>query len=530
MIFSRGEAYRTTVWTPQAPKYDLDLKFEKERSVSGKIGETTFVINSRPDGGSSKVPQLLVIEDRKTVARIVINESPAEKPNAKLVALRLDPTSSSPQIVFSSYWGGAHCCTVTKILTKVGATWRVIDGETLDGDGGYGFEDLDGDGTYELLASDNSFLYRFSSYADSMAPLRISKLVDGKLTDASGDPKFQPRLRQDLHKIEHWASLNPEQWRSNGFLGGWVAAKAAVGQFNDAWTRMSGLYDRNADWPMTECAIPLVKGACPKGQERNLDFPTALRTHLAARNYIRPTAVQPSVAAVPASPPAIASPAPPPVQTPAPTPPAGRSSSTGTGFFVSRAGHVVTNAHVVKDCATVTVRPPGAAAIAARITARDAANDLALLETGRQTETFAAVRPGVRLGEPVAVFGYPLTRVLASSGNFTLGNVTALAGLRDDSRYIQISAPVQPGNSGGPLLDEQGNVVGVVTAKLDAVRTLAAVGDIPQNVNFAIKASGLTTFLESNRLAQTAPAKTTKLSSPDLAEAANAISAHIVCE
>src|ERR1700730_17779896 len=76
--------------------------------------------------------------------------------------------------------------------------------------------------------------------------------------------------------------------------------------------------------------------------------------------------------------------------------------------------------------------------------------------------TFASLRSGVHLGERVALFGFPLAGLLATSGNFTLGNVTAVAGLGDDTRIIQISASVQPGNSGGPLLDYSGNVVGVV--------------------------------------------------------------------
>ncbi|MFX4941208.1 serine protease, partial [Acinetobacter baumannii] len=92
----------------------------------------------------------------------------------------------------------------------------------------------------------------------------------------------------------------------------------------------------------------------------------------------------------------------------------------------------------------------------------------------------AAVRMGVRLGEGVAVFGYPLSGMLSTSGNFTLGNVTALSGLGDDSRYFQISAPVQPGNSGGPLVDANGNLIGVVTSKLNALKVMVATnGDIP---------------------------------------------------
>ena len=99
------------------------------------------------------------------------------------------------------------------------------------------------------------------------------------------------------------------------------------------------------------------------------------------------------------------------------------------------------------------------------------------------------------------MFGYPLAGALSSSGNTTLGNVTALTGMNDDSRYLQISAAVQPGNSGGAAIDESGRVMGVVVAKLNALAVARITGDIPQNVNFAIKVATLASFLEAHNVA-----------------------------
>ena len=162
-------------------------------------------------------------------------------------------------------------------------------------------------------------------------------------------------------------------------------------------------------------------------------------------------------------------------------------------------GAVVTNAHVVKDCSAIRVTTGQGATAVAKIVAHDERNDLALLGTGLTAKKTAAFRTSIRLGETVEAFGYPLTEVLAKSGNFTLGNVSALVGLGEDSRYLQISAPVQPGNSGGPLLDQNGNLVGVVSAKLNALKLmLVTQGDIAQNVNFAIKASIVMSFLDAN--------------------------------
>src|SRR5262249_57418929 len=110
-----------------------------------------------------------------------------------------------------------------------------------------------------------------------------------------------------------------------------------------------------------------------------------------------------------------------------------------------------------------------------------------------------AFRSPPRLGESIAIFGFPLTGLLSSSGNFTTGSVAAVTGLSDDSRMVQISAPVQPGNSGGPLIDKYGNVIGVIVAKLNAIGVASVTNDIPQNVNFAIKSPLATHFLASNR-------------------------------
>jgi len=166
---------------------------------------------------------------------------------------------------------------------------------------------------------------------------------------------------------------------------------------------------------------------------------------------------------------------------------------------------------------------------AATLVARDPTNDLALLKVNAKPARVGALRFGARLGENVEAFGYPLTDVLASSGNFTLGNVTALAGLGDDSRFYQVSAPIQPGNSGGPLLDENGNLIGIVSSKLNFLSEIKNAGDIPQNVNFAIKASVAANFLQDNSIRFQIGEATQAMKAPDLADEAKALSAYIEC-
>jgi S1-C subfamily serine protease len=225
-----------------------------------------------------------------------------------------------------------------------------------------------------------------------------------------------------------------------------------------------------------------------------------------------------------------------PYRVPPPSPPPGPSIAspievaTGTGFFITSNGHLLTNAHVVKGCRTVTVAYGAAEHQAAQVLSRDEINDLAIIASGLTPTSVAALRSGVRLGEQVAVYGFPLSGLLASGGNFTLGNVTALAGIHDDSRILQISAPVQPGNSGGPLLDEAGAVVGIVVAKLNAIKLFMRTEDLAQNVNFAIKVTTAQAFIETQGLGiHIAPANGTPLRPADLADRAKSFTALVEC-
>jgi S1-C subfamily serine protease len=127
------------------------------------------------------------------------------------------------------------------------------------------------------------------------------------------------------------------------------------------------------------------------------------------------------------------------------------------------------------------------------------------------------------------VFGFPLTGLLASSGNLTTGIVSATAGMHDNPRHLQISAPVQPGNSGGPLLDQSGNVIGVIVAKLDAATAASLLGDIPQNVNFAIKGREAVSFLARSRTSPGFAPPSPKQSTEAVAAAAAAFTLQIVC-
>jgi len=205
--------------------------------------------------------------------------------------------------------------------------------------------------------------------------------------------------------------------------------------------------------------------------------------------------------------------------------------ATGSGFVIGKAGEIVTNNHVVRDCSDIRVTNSDRNSQVARVLAHDQINDLALLRTSTAIAAAGVIRGGksIRPGDMAVALGYPLTSILASRANVAVGSVSALAGILDDARYLQITTPVQPGNSGGPLLDASGNVVGVVTAKLDAIRVAGITGDIPQNVNFAIKAEVLRIFLGANKIDyETAESKDT-LSPADVGERGALFTVFVEC-
>jgi S1-C subfamily serine protease len=206
-----------------------------------------------------------------------------------------------------------------------------------------------------------------------------------------------------------------------------------------------------------------------------------------------------------------------------------KGESSGTGFFVSTDAHLVTNNHVIEGCSNIRVTPVGAKETSAYVVARDKTNDLAILKTSINPTIVPALRAQPHVGESIFVFGFPLSGILSASGNFTTGTITAITGLGDDTRLAQISAPVQPGNSGGPLIDKYGNIVGVIVSKLNALNIATATNDIPQNVNFAIKSAVLMNFLESNGVTAETNTKSRELPPEAIADLAKLFTVRVIC-
>lgn len=168
--------------------------------------------------------------------------------------------------------------------------------------------------------------------------------------------------------------------------------------------------------------------------------------------------------------------------------------------MVGKTGHAITNWHVTEGC--TEIRIDGREGVVKRIT-EDAVNDLALLQIPGVVEVAASIanEPAkLRQGEDVVVFGFPLSAVLSSGGNLTPGVVSAMTGLGNNTNQIQITAPIQPGSSGSPVLNKKGQVVGVVSMKLSDTKMVKATGSVGQNVNFAVSGQTLKTFLDTHKV------------------------------
>lgn len=247
-----------------------------------------------------------------------------------------------------------------------------------------------------------------------------------------------------------------------------------------------------ASWQGGRLAV--IAGSIQRGRGEELGLPPGG----VLAGLMRPAAA--------AAPPASARPASP----VAPPPAAGsdaldRARGSGTGFYLN-ATDLLTASHVVHDCAGLSLQD----GTPLTVVADDPDLDLAVITGSGRATGWLRLRlgPAPVLGEPVTALGYPYLGNLGQGLTVTTGNVSALHGIDGRDTEIMISAPVQPGNSGGPLLDRTGAVLGVVVARVDDLAVLKETGTLPQNMNFAVPNSHVAGFLDhAGVMYQTAPAE-----------------------
>jgi TPR repeat protein len=169
----------------------------------------------------------------------------------------------------------------------------------------------------------------------------------------------------------------------------------------------------------------------------------------------------------------------------------------GTGFIISKKGHILTCYHVIEGSGTVKVKV-GDNLHSAKVIRKDSINDLALLKIVGSSPALAFSSKRIaKMGQEVFTIGYPNPILQGVNAKLTKGSINSLTGIQDDLRLYQISIPVQPGNSGGPLLDMNGNVIGIIVAMLDAKTAFKISGSLPQNVNYAVKGTYAQALLDT---------------------------------
>ena len=204
---------------------------------------------------------------------------------------------------------------------------------------------------------------------------------------------------------------------------------------------------------------------------------------------------------------------------------------SGTGFVVSAGGHVLTNNHVISGCVgDVHGNLTGEPATTLRVVSNDETNDLALLQASGSLKEAVHIRAtAIHSGDAVIAIGFPYHGLLTSDFTVTTGIVNSLSGILNDTRFLQISAQIEPGNSGGPLLDTSGNLVGVVAEKLNAFKFAKIMGDIPQNINFAIKTGAVRDFLDNSVVGYQSVEPGPELKTAEIAKSARAYTVFISC-
>lgn len=280
--FSRGETFAGAAWAEKPPEIVAQGEARTGKRLSLRQGDLTVSVDWRKARNAVPAPIVRGEIGGRTAFETQPDEAAAQAPFVRLRLLRLDARSPRPSVVFTAFTGGAHCCILTTIATQgVDGSWRLAEGPMLDG-GGFAFEDIDGDGAAELVSVDNSFLYAFASYAESAAPLRIHRIVDGALVDVTRRPEFQSFLRQHVYSLEF--GRTDENWRNNGFLGGWVAAKSLIGEGRDAWARMEKLQQEFTDFSQELCPDG-SEDACADDKKKPVPFKLSLERHLQRNGY-----------------------------------------------------------------------------------------------------------------------------------------------------------------------------------------------------------------------------------------------------
>ena len=258
---------------------------------SGAVEVNAYHQRKRTRFGSHVLQPVAVVRvDGSEVGRLIGAEKWSEMPNGVVQIAEMDPDNPYPEVLLSYFTGGANCCSKTLVLTSdgTGHRWRELSIDSFTG-GHPPAEDPLRNGRFVIVDVDKRFFYRFACRACSTAPARIWQLEGDAFVDVSHRPEFQPLHRRKLQRMLDWFQQTSKEF-PNGFLAGYVANKALVGELSDGWDRMIQQHDASSEWGLKECDGDLDEnGKCLGSEIVSNSFPEALRAFLIDTGYMKPS-------------------------------------------------------------------------------------------------------------------------------------------------------------------------------------------------------------------------------------------------
>lgn len=310
-MMSAGSTAETTTMAPESNSMVVEAAAPTGKSVAfGELvnwsaelapGDSTYLAGDLKitmsaaelpeDGAAPK----LTVEAYGLAPREIVGSEGRSPASGSFLVGQLDPSTPEPEIIFTSFSGGAHCCTQVTVLQRDGDTWRSIELGQWDGDPiGEWPKDINGDATPDLVVKDERFLYAFASYAASFAPPLIINVNGGKASNVSADASYNSVFESRISDAE--ASCKE---KNNGACAAFVAIAARLGRDQQGWDLMLENYDPTFEWDLPSgCRVDPGEAACPTALQMSFtSFPEALQYFLKDTGYLPATFNSASAAA-----------------------------------------------------------------------------------------------------------------------------------------------------------------------------------------------------------------------------------------
>lgn len=268
---------------PARAQAQVSIGFDADRAMIGKGAvEVTLTSSGDSVNNGARLPFAEVSEGDRKVATMTDENGASENPIASARIVELDTSNETPEVVFTSFSGGAHCCANIKVALKgTSGSWRQVDIGNFDGTGDF-VEDVDGDGRAEFVTVDNAFLYAFDSYAGSFAPLKILAVENGVLKDVTREDRFQARHRSWLEE-QTKAARDAGTDASAGFLVGRLAMRQVLGEGAAAMGEFEGAARAARIANVKICAD--FSFDCDEGERKSRSFVTAVKGFMEKGGY-----------------------------------------------------------------------------------------------------------------------------------------------------------------------------------------------------------------------------------------------------